>query len=399
MPFYFPPISKFQFLLLFSIISFTLLLGRIPNENKFKFEKNSTDRKTVLIATTTYLQPSQRTGITCPIECDYHFEDEIQNLTVLASSDAVLFHLTTDDLLPVINLLHYRTKKWPSTNQYSFIQSQTWVIYGVESSDSMKMYTKIACNGALDGIFNWTMSFRHDSTIWLPNLNFIGFHPIQEEKLEKSYYHLQKMKVVNDSKIASKRRHIAAVISNCHDTYGRLAVLEQLKSFGLTVDVYGACSPNNLKCPGRMSSECYEMLEEKYYFYAAFENSLCKDYFSEKLLNIFYYDMVPVVINGADIDQPNENMPAFVDSKNFDTLKDFAEHLLEVTTYADRYQSYFEWRKNYGILYESISHFCRVCMAIQDDQIGKQVPVGNFTNWILEKSECYQQAFSTNSSL
>ena len=44
----------------------------------------------------------------------------------------------------------------------------------------------------------------------------------------------------------------------------------------LQVDVYGKCGP--LSC-----DDCHLMLHRHYKFYLAFENSLCKDYVTEKL--------------------------------------------------------------------------------------------------------------------
>ena len=50
------------------------------------------------------------------------------------------------------------------------------------------------------------------------------------------------------------------------------------------VDVYGKCG--KFSCSRADTDECYHMLEQKYKFYLAFENSLCKDYVTEKLFNI-----------------------------------------------------------------------------------------------------------------
>ena len=326
------------------------------------------------------------------MECDYHFDDEIENLTWVANADVVLFHLIPVDLATGMRLLRYRKQGHHSTKQSSqFLHDQIWAIYTAESTDNLKRISKYPSYHILDGIFNWSISFRHDSTISTPYSGFRGFRPLGQTYHE-DYYRVQRFQPVDPSKIATKRRHLAAVTSNCHDSYGRLVILEQLKSFGLTVDVYGACSPNNLKCPGRMSSECYEMLEEKYYFYASFENSLCKDYFTEKLLNIFNYDMVPVTINGAYIGQPDKNMPAFIDSKDFTSLKDFAEHLLHIAANGEWYQQFFKWRNHYGIWYDSRAALCHLCMAIQDVEVSKQVPIGNFTDWFLDRSGCHKNS-------
>ena len=46
------------------------------------------------------------------------------------------------------------------------------------------------------------------------------------------------------------------------------------------MDIYGACG--SLKCPRSSAGACFDMLNTKYKFYLAFENSNCKHYITEK---------------------------------------------------------------------------------------------------------------------
>ena len=59
---------------------------------------------------------------------------------------------------------------------------------------------------------------------------------------------------------------------------GRLQYAQELAQY-IGVDIYGECS--SLKCP-RSSHSCFEMLNSKYKFYLAFENSNCEYYITEK---------------------------------------------------------------------------------------------------------------------
>lgn len=52
----------------------------------------------------------------------------------------------------------------------------------------------------------------------------------------------------------------------------------------LSVDVYGECG--DLDCPRLFQDACYKMLEREYKFYLSFENSLCRDYVTEKFFGI-----------------------------------------------------------------------------------------------------------------
>ena len=60
---------------------------------------------------------------------------------------------------------------------------------------------------------------------------------------------------------------------------GRLQYAQELARY-IGVDIYGACG--SLKCSRMKEVSCFKILERKYKFYLAFENSNCKDYITEK---------------------------------------------------------------------------------------------------------------------
>ena len=69
----------------------------------------------------------------------------------------------------------------------------------------------------------------------------------------------------------------------------------------IDVDVYGRCG--RLDCPIRAEELCLDVLERRYFFYLAFENSLCVDYVTEKYWRTLHRDVVAVVLGAANYSQ------------------------------------------------------------------------------------------------
>jgi hypothetical protein len=68
-------------------------------------------------------------------------------------------------------------------------------------------------------------------------------------------------------------------VSNCGERNTRQKYAQELQKY-IPVDIYGKCGTK--KCPRSTETECFEMLNRDYKFYLAFENSICKDYITEK---------------------------------------------------------------------------------------------------------------------
>ena len=93
------------------------------------------------------------------------------------------------------------------------------------------------------------------------------------------------------------RKPVAWLVSNCQTASHRELYVKELQKH-VPVDVFGKCG-EPLKCTkGR--DECFVEIAESYKFYLSFENSLCKDYATEKLFRALNSDLVPVVMGGAN---------------------------------------------------------------------------------------------------
>jgi hypothetical protein len=95
----------------------------------------------------------------------------------------------------------------------------------------------------------------------------------------------------------------AAIISNCNEASKRLEYIKRLQSH-VNVDIFGECGK---QCPIKFtktdqSGNCKEIVATEYKFFLAFENSICKDYITEKFFAILRYNIIPVVLGGGKYD-------------------------------------------------------------------------------------------------
>jgi len=112
--------------------------------------------------------------------------------------------------------------------------------------------------------------------------------------------------------------------------------VSELRRF-IDLDVYGGCG--RLKCPLSATELCLDMLERRYFFYLAFENSLCVDYVTEKYWGTLRRDVVGVVLGTADYSQlvpPGVHL----DVRDFRSPRHLADRLRalmtsDVDTYAE----------------------------------------------------------------
>jgi alpha-1,3-fucosyltransferase len=86
---------------------------------------------------------------------------------------------------------------------------------------------------------------------------------------------------------AGKTKMAAWMVSNCGSHSNRKEMVSLLQKY-IQIDVYGACG--TLECPKELgvdnsSEDCRDMAGKNYKFYMALENSLCRDYISEKYRN------------------------------------------------------------------------------------------------------------------
>ena len=165
------------------------------------------------------------------------------------NSDAILFDMTN---------LHHVT-------QLSKLSNQVWILSLMESPLNTPNISSI------NGLINWTATYRLDSTIYTPYNEYNAGEVIKKHQ-RLSY-------PSNHNMYTSKTKLVAWFVTNCGSKNGRLKFVQELQKY-IPVDIYGLCGP--LTCDRDHDEYCLEMLRKKYKFYLSFENSNCKDYISEK---------------------------------------------------------------------------------------------------------------------
>ncbi|XP_063802164.1 3-galactosyl-N-acetylglucosaminide 4-alpha-L-fucosyltransferase FUT3-like [Pseudophryne corroboree] len=215
-------------------------------------------------------------------------------------------------------------------------EGQYWLWFNLESPSNSPNLSY------MDNLMNLTMSYRSDSDIFSP------------------YGWLQKKDFSHNFTIPKKSKLVAWVISNWNPQSKRVQFYKTLKKH-INIDVYG-----RQHLP--LDVESRNTVISQYKFYLAFENSLHKDYISEKLWrNALLSGTVPIVLG-----PPRENYERFIPSDSFIHVDDFpsakelADCLLELNENSQKYEQYFSWRTKLSPVgnIHYTAHYCRACVAL-----------------------------------
>lgn len=293
---------------------------------------------------------------TCPsLPC--HYTTDRNKLNV---SDAVLFNVYDTDV--DLEVEDIKTQLPP----YRF-EHQRWVFFTVEPPTMRPVSKKIA---RLDGLFNWTMTYRRDSDIYA-HFGKLLLTPNQTLPLDYDYSR-------------NKTKQAAWFVSHCPTEGRREDYVRELQKY-INVDIYGRCGP--LKCAHSQADQCYHQLTLDYKFYLAFENIICRDYVTEKLLKVLTQDVVPVVFGGANYEL---YMPpsSYIDALKFKSPEDLAKYLIHLDHNSKEYNKYFDWKRGYTPkVLSSELYVCELCAQLLDSTIPRKT-YEDLDDWWNTKSEC-----------
>jgi len=130
------------------------------------------------------------------------------------------------------------------------------------------------------------------------------------------------------------------------------------------------------------------MVENDYFFYLSFENSLCKDYITEKFFNAMKRKVIPIVLGGSTPDNKEKisddyftglHAPphSFIDARNFSSPKELAEHLKNIYASPELYAEYFWWKEYYDIPFNDqltrVKPYCDMCRRLHEEPASDQL--------------------------
>jgi hypothetical protein len=199
--------------------------------------------------------------------------------------------------------------------------------------------------------------------------------------------------------MTQKNKRGAAVISNCGGSSQRLLLIREINKY-FPIDVYGKCG-NDSCAPGKGTTECFDLIAPKYSFYMAFENTICKDYVTEKLFRAVLYPWVPVVWGGGNYDRVAPKM-SYIDAREYDGARALGQYLQLLTEDEAAYERFFEWKRNHAVSAPGTSFACDICEKLHVP--GPRKVYDDLYGWWQIKSQCivasrYRGLFKPGSQL
>ncbi|KAL6097059.1 fut7 [Pungitius sinensis] len=234
-------------------------------------------------------------------------------------------------------------------------QGQRWAWMSLEAP----MHNGNLCQ--YENIFNMTITYKRDADVTIPYGELLpkdaAGHLVEEVPLNKSFL-------------------VCWVISNYNSHHRRSKVYKELKGT-VPVKVYGRWKKRPLPSKALLPaiSRCY--------FYLAMENSVAKDYVTEKLWrNGFQGGAVPVVL-GPPLDDYKAVAPpnSFIHVDEFASVKDLGKYLQGLAEDKKRYNGYFTWKQHWKVkLYTDWrERLCKICS--QYDSLPQQKVYSNLEAW------------------
>uniref|UniRef100_A0A3P9Q1P0 Fucosyltransferase n=1 Tax=Poecilia reticulata TaxID=8081 RepID=A0A3P9Q1P0_POERE len=196
---------------------------------------------------------------------------------------------------------------------------QKWIWMNFESPSNSEQIPGI------NNLFNLTLGYRRDSDIHV------------------AYGSIVAADTVEDFVPPSKNKLVCWIVSNWSPDFTRSKYYDELKNH-IKIQTYGRAFQKSL------SKNDYLNTMSSCKFYLSFENSVHKDYITEKLYIPLSVGTVPVVL-GTTRENYENFVPrdAFIHVDDFKSPKELADYLLLLDKNQELYLEYFRWRRHFRV--------------------------------------------------
>ncbi|XP_026313951.1 alpha-(1,3)-fucosyltransferase C-like [Hyposmocoma kahamanoa] len=219
-----------------------------------------------------------------------------------------------------------------------------------------------------DGFFNYTFAYKLDSDV--PWRFFVVRNKTDNKvivpKNDVKWMDVSDMEPIGEEikrKLQSKNQAAIWLVSHCHTVNNRedfvVKLVTELESYNLSIMTTGSqrcvypyeeitpCSYWNTPNGTHSKEICHKWISSTHYFYLAFENAMCEDYVTEKILIATKNFAVPIVFGGADY---TKFLPpgSYINASDL-TPKELASLMNELIQDKNKYYEYFKWHRYYSI--------------------------------------------------
>ncbi|XP_062842502.1 4-galactosyl-N-acetylglucosaminide 3-alpha-L-fucosyltransferase 9-like [Trichomycterus rosablanca] len=271
-------------------------------------------------------------------------------------------HLTVDQSLydkADAVLIHHRdiTRDLSNLPQSPRPPHQKWIWMNLESPSNTAQIP------SLDNQFNVSLSYRRDADISVPYGRLVPVN--QDHKFVPP----------------EKDKLVCWIVSNYNPEHKRVHYYEQLQKY-VQVHVYGDYFERHV------SEEEYKDIVSGCKFYLSFENSMHKDYITEKLFNALDLGAIPIVV-GPSRHNYECFIPAdaFIHVNDFSTVRALAKYLLLLDRDEAMYRRYFRWKRHFQVKTFSFpaENACLACDYIRQNR--QYQVLMNLYQWYWDKGE------------
>jgi hypothetical protein len=135
---------------------------------------------------------------------------------------------------------------------------------------------------------------------------------------------------------------VCALVSNADSRSERERLILQLENH-IAVHHYGAWRYNG-EGPRRAGRAAKLEILGRYQFCLAFENAIQRDLVTEKFYDCLVAGCVPVYLGAPNIEAYAPGAESYLDVREFRSMRELAERLLEISEDAGRYAAFFDWK-------------------------------------------------------